>query len=154
MPRATESSEPGFQATQSPEKHQASERWKDESPAFSALLSSLHLTWPAVAPEGLACQILRCRWSFSHSKLLPVGQAAEALWSCLLTRFFWESGWRAILLPPATTIPVSGGDAKMEFSDCCQQEPHKEEVPVDRGRKKPHPGWGGILTCLFPLPAF
>ena len=33
--------------------------------------------------------------------------------------------------PPAAD-PVPCGDAKMEFSECCQQEPHKEEAPGDR----------------------
>lgn len=33
--------------------------------------------------------------------------------------------------PPATTIPVPSEDAT-GFLECFQQEPYKEEVPVDR----------------------
>ena len=50
--------------------------------------------------------------------------------------------------PASTTVSVPGGDAKMEFSECCQQEPHKKEsFGVRAGENPPH--WGDIGICPF-----
>ena len=67
--------------------------------------------------------------------------------SCLLTRLFWETEGRAIFLLPAT-VSVPGGDAKMEFSKCCQQESHKKESFRVRAGENP-PRWGDTVTCPF-----
>ena len=59
-----------------------------------------------------------------------MGQAAEGL--CLLTRLSLGEQGGGPPLPPATTDPIRCGDAKMEFSEYCQREPHKEEPLGDR----------------------
>ena len=67
--------------------------------------------------------------------------------SWFFTRLFWEREGRTIPRLPAT-FSVPGGDAKMEFSECCQQESDKKESSgVREGEKPPH--WGGIVTCPF-----
>ena len=122
-------------------------------------LPSLHCaalcTWPA-QPWLLKALPVRSSGadggSLSQPKLFPVGQAAEAWWSCLLTRLSWERGGRAIPLPPASTVPVPGGDAKMEFSEFCQQEPHKEEDLGDRaGATTPQLGRHSDLSISLVL---
>ena len=86
------------------------------------------------------------RGSPSQPKFFPMGQAAEAL--CLLTRLSGENKGRP---PPAschhTPYPLWGCQDGILWM--LSTRTLQGRGPWGQSRRKPHPGWGGIVTCLY-----
>ena len=64
----------------------------------------------------------------------------------------WESGGRAAPLLPATTVPVPGGDAKMNSLNVVNKNPTRK-MPLGTEQEQTTPRLGR-RSDLFSLPAY
>lgn len=148
---------PGFQATQSPEKHEVFEQVEADLPAFSPLCNCLHLTRPVLVPQGLPCLVLGA---------LTKGNVAIPgfpQWTNLLRlygpasspdfpRRAEEGSSLCVLLPTCLSLVTM---TRWYSLSVVNKNPLRKR-PLGTEQQQSPGGWdrGRMVTCLFPFPGF